>query len=225
MPLLISYAHFSIKVVTMPIERELKFSLLEDFPSFEELAEVFRTSGYTLSVQDALQQHDRYYDDEVETLKQRGLALRRRSVNGEVMATLKRQGEVAGALHERLELELPMTSGTWPGPVIRPVSTLTDPTKLRIQLELITERLNYAVVQDGVALARVSFDDVSASYPQSEQSVHFTEAEIEALGDTPSETLQGVADVIDRVVRLTPNPVNKVARAEALLSLGASFNE
>jgi len=208
----------------MPVERELKFSLLEDFPSFEELAEVFRTSGYTLSAQDTLQQHDRYYDDEVGTLKRRGLALRRRSVDGEVLATLKRQGEVAGALHERLELELPMTGGTWPGAVLRPVSTLTDPTSLRIQLELITERLNYTVAQDGVALARVSFDDVSANYPQSEQSVHFTEAEIEALGDTSSEMLQDIADLVDRVVRLTPNPVNKVARAEALLSLGASFH-
>ena len=209
----------------MPTERELKFSLLEDIPSFEELTEVFRTSGYTLSAQETLQQHDRYYDDAAGTLKGRGLALRRRSLNGETLATLKRQGEVTGALHERLEIELPMTGGDWPGQVIRPVSTLTDPAKLRIQLELITERLNYSVAKNGTALALLSFDDVSANYPQSEQSVHFTEAEVEALGDTTTEALQDIADLVDRVVRLTPNPVNKVARAEALLSLGASFND
>ena len=186
---------------------------------------MFRTSSYTLSAEDTLQQFDRYYDDEFKTLQRRGLALRRRSVNGKVLATLKRQGEVATALHERLELELPMTGGDWPGPVIRPVSTLTDPASLRIRLELITERLNYSVARDGVALALLSFDDVSANYPQSEQSVHFTEAEIEALGDTSADALQQIADLVDGVVRLTPNPVNKVARAEALLSLGASFHD
>ena len=209
----------------MPVERELKFSLQEDFPSFEELAEVFRASGYTLTSQGTLQQHDRYYDDEDRTLKRRGLALRRRSVEGKVLATLKRQGEVAGALHERLELELPFTGDRWPGPVIRPVSTLTDPANLRIMLELNTQRVGYSVAQNGAALALLTFDDVSASYPRSEQSVHFTEAEVEALGDTDAETLQGVADLVDGVVRLTPNAVNKLERAEALLSLGASFQD
>ena len=209
----------------MPVERELKFSLLEDFPSFEELAEVFRSSDYTLTPQDTVQQQDRYYDDKAGTLKQRGLALRRRSIDGKMLATLKRQGEVAGALHERLELELPMTGGDWPGPVIRPVSTLTDPANLRIQLELTTRRTNYSVLKEGTALALLSFDEVSASYPQGEQSVHFTEAEVEALGDTSADVLQQIADLVDRVVRLTPNPAHKVARAEVLLSLGASFNE
>ena len=209
----------------MPVERELKFSLLEDFPSPEELAPVFTAAGYKLSPAETVEQHDRYYDDAKRTLNGHGLALRKRKVNGRTLATLKRPGSVSGALHERDEIEVPFAGENWPSAVLRPVSTLIDPAALRSQIDLNTVRTNYQVSRAGQDLATLSFDAVSAEYPGGEQSVHFTEAELEALGETSADELQAIADLVDTVVRLTPNATDKLTRAEALLSLGATFQE
>lgn len=210
----------------MPVERELKFSLLEDqFPSFEELAPVFTAAGYSLSPAETVEQHDRYYDDAERTLNSYGLALRKRKVNGRTLATLKRSGSVSGALHEREEVEVPFVGNDWPGAVFRPLSTLVDPADLRSRLDLTTQRTNHRVARAGKDLATLSFDTVRAEYPGGAQSVHFTEAEIEALGETNADELQTIADLVDTVIRLTPNAVDKLARAEALLSLGATFQD
>lgn len=209
----------------MPVERELKFSLLEDFPDPEELAPVFAAAGYSLGAAETVEQHDRYYDDAARTLNGYGLALRKRKVNGRTLATLKRPGSVSGALHERDEIEVPFSGDDWPSAVFRPLSTLVDPADLRSQIDLTTVRTNFRIARGGHDLATLSFDTVSAEYPGGEQTVHFTEAEIEALGETNADELQKIADIVDTVVRLTPNAVDKLARAEALLSLGAAFQD
>ncbi len=209
----------------MPLERELKFSLLEAFPSPEELAPVFAAAGYNLSDAETVEQRDRYYDDAARTLNGYGLALRKRKVSGRTLATLKRPGSVSGALHERDEIEVPFNGEDWPSAVFRPVSTLVDPAALRSQVDLTTVRTNYRVARGGKNLATLSFDAVSAEYPGGAQSVHFSEAEIEALGDTSADELQKIAEIVDTVVRLTPNAGDKLTRAEALLSLGASFQD
>ncbi len=209
----------------MPVERELKFSLLEDFPSFEELAPVFAAAGYSLSPPETVEQHDRYYDDAERTLNGYGLALRKRKVDGRTLATLKRPGSVSGALHERDEIEVPFSGDDWPSVVFRPLSTLVDPAALRSQIDLSTVRTNFQVARGGRNLATLSFDTVSAEYPGGAQSVHFSEAELEAAEGTSAGELQAVADLVDTVVRLTPNAVDKLTRAEALLGLGAGFQD
>ena len=208
------------------LERELKFSLLDEtFPATDDLRAAFEQAGYHLVAEGEVAQQDRYYDDMSSSLKKRGLALRRRTVDGASVATLKRQGKVTGALHERDEIELPLKGGSWPGPIHRVVAALTDPADLRSRLDLSTRRLRYRVRKADSDLALLVFDEVEASYPLSDQSVHFTEAEIEAVGEAHANTLQVIADIVDRLVRLSPNTASKLERAEALLSLGASFQE
>lgn len=206
----------------MLTESILKFSLLEDsFPGFEELKLVFEAAGYALSQKDTCQQHDRYYDDAAKALKKRGLVLRRRTANAQTSVTLKRQNS-DGDGAEHTELETAIIGSAWPSAIGRRVSLVTDPAKLRSVLDINTHSVQYSVSKNGLEHALLSFDEVSAGYPLSEQSVHFNEAELEAVS-ADDETLQAIVDVLDSVVRLSPNTVDELERAEALLSLGAGF--
>ena len=206
----------------MPPEQTLKFSLLEDsFPSFADLKLAFEAAGYNLSKKDTRQQHDRYYDDVNRTLKRQGLILRRRTVNAQTLATLKRH-DADDDTAERAELEMSLTDGQWPSSISRRVSLVTDPANLRSVLDINTHRAQYRVEKDRLECALLSFDEVSAGYPLSEQSVHFNNAELEAVS-ADDETLKDIADLLDSIVRLSPNSVDGLERAEALLSLGAGF--
>ena len=75
----------------MPTERELKFSLVDDFPETEELTACFQKAGFELLTQPTQKQFDSYYDDATQSLRTAHLALRKRRVDGRILATLKGQ--------------------------------------------------------------------------------------------------------------------------------------
>lgn len=212
----------------MPTERELKFSLLDDYlPSRPEIEATLSSIGLTVVHSDTLRQRDRYYDDARRSLALAGVALRRRSVGGRRLATLKTRGEVDGAYHRREELELPLEGAAWPAEVaerVTDLSGLADLTTLETRVRLDADRLLYTLGRDGGReVATLCFDRVEASLPGSEQSVHFSEVEIEALGDTSRDELERIAGRVDRVVRLSASGVTKLERAEALLAFGAGL--
>jgi hypothetical protein len=64
---------------------------------------------------------------------------------------------------------------------------------------------------------------VRARTPGAERSAHFDEAEVEALGDARAAVLEGAAELVDEVVRLTPSPVTKLQRARRCWTLGAAL--
>lgn len=210
----------------MPTERELKFSLMDDtFPDRDSLRLALSAAGYDLSAARENQQRDRYYDDAVFSLKTAGYALRRRSVNNNIIVTLKSKGNVQGALHERNELEVPALTHAWPQEIYDAIKTITNPQALRGHIDISTRRVTYLLYQQNQELAELAFDAVTASYPKSDQSIHFNELELEAKHDATAEQLTAIADVLDGVIALTANPVTKLERAEVLLSLGASFQQ
>ena len=207
----------------MATERELKYSVTKAFPDSMVLQAVFEANDYDLSQAVYKSYKDRYYDDALGTLKQAGYALRRRRSAKLNLATLKTRGAVDGAQHEREELELPLEGRYWPEEIKRQLMSLCPLENLRTQLELATERTEYKVKQTGKPIAVIAFDEVRANYPKSEQSVQFSETEIEAVDDTSLETLEAIAELIDRFVPLSPNSSSKPERARALLSLGEGF--
>lgn len=205
-------------------EQTLKFSLLEDtFPGFTDLKLSFEAAGYGLRKGDTRQQHDRYYDDAKKALRGQGLILRRRTANAQTLVTLKRRHAEDDAA-ESTELEMSLTGGQWPAPISRRVSLVTDPANLRSVLDINTHRVQYRVQKGGLECALLNFDEVSAGYPQSEQSVHFNNAELTNV-QADIETLRDIADLLDSIVRLSSNSVDGLERAEALLSLGAGFQD
>jgi inorganic triphosphatase YgiF len=208
----------------VPIERELKFSLIDDFPETEELQSLFEKAGLELSTQPTLKQFDTYYDDTSQSLRKAGLALRRRKVDGRSLATLKGQASIKGSLHQREEIEEPMLGNAWPQVIFERLETVTDPWGLQEKLELSTIRKRYLIRQKQSDMAILSFDQVSAQYPKSKQSVRFEEIEIEAL-EASNDNLQSFAEILQALIQISPNTTNKLERAEVLLLLSSSFGE
>jgi inorganic triphosphatase YgiF len=207
----------------MPTELELKFSLIDDVPSTDELQAVFKQAGFELLSQGTQKHFDVYFDDAKESLRKAGIALRKRRAANKVFATFKAHATVSGELHEREEIEKEMFGSHWPDEIFQRVRGVTDPFHVTEKLELANLRTRYLVKRKGSKLAILSFDAVTANYPGSFDTTSFEEVEIEAVGATGEKDLRAIADTLDRLIKLTPNSVTKLERAEALLSLSRSF--
>jgi inorganic triphosphatase YgiF len=207
----------------MPTELELKFSLVDDVPSAEELQMVFKQAGFELVSQGTQKHFDVYFDDAKDSLQNAGMALRKRRVANKAFATLKAHANVSGELHEREEIEELMFGSSWPDEIFKRVRSVTDPFHVAERLELSNLRTRYLVKRKGIDAAILSFDAVTANYPGVFDTVSFEEVEVEAIGGASAKDLRGIADVLDSLIKLTPNSVNKLERAEALLSLSRSF--
>jgi inorganic triphosphatase YgiF len=207
----------------MPTERELKFSLIDDVPSGEELQTLFKQAGFEITSQGTQKHFDVYFDDPKENLRKAGIALRKRRANNKALATLKANAVVSGELHEREEIELEMLGSQWPDEIYKRIQKVTDPFHVIERLELSTLRTRYLIKRKGSDLAILSFDAVTANYPGIFDTTSFEEVEIEAIGTTSEKDLRDIADSLDRLIKLTPNSVNKLERAEALLNLSRSF--
>lgn len=214
----------------MPLERELKYSLLDPYvPDLTELRSALAEASlpgasWGAAAAPAEDLVDTYFDDDAGALRAAGWALRTRRSGASTVATLKAAGETDGAMHRREELELPLAADAgggvpWPDEVRARLAGVVDAADLRPRLELRSTRVRFHILKSGVEAAMLSFDSVEARVPGSERSALFDEVEVEAAGDTSDAELQSVGDAVDRLVRLTPSTVTKLERAEALLML------
>jgi len=211
----------------MSVERELKYSLIDDdFPVKYELEPLFTKAGYRL-VADGLKLHtDHYFDDARGRIQHAGWALRIRLSKNKKLACLKSQGDLSDGVHTRQEIEAEY-SGTlaeqnWPAVIQTKLLGLTfyDLTETLI---LDCQRTNYRVFKDFELLATLSFDLVKASTAQQERSVSFKELEIEAAQNTRQETLLKITDLVSQTVSINANSSHKLERALSLLSLSAAL--
>lgn len=204
----------------MATERELKFSTDgERKPTVRELTSLLRDGGYLATPEGERLQRDRYYDDAIGSVARAGFALRRRRIGDARSAALKGAGSVSGALHEREELELPLTGTGWPDAIARRLEGVVDPTALRSRVALETRRDRYRIDRNEAPVATLSFDEVEASRPEGSQRVRFSEVEIEAIDDADAAELERIAELLEPLVLLTPSSTTKLERAAALLDL------
>ena len=228
--LLLELSHFDLLAralhcaMNFQTERELKFSLMDDFLEEEALQVGLEAEGFSLGPQRVEVHRDVYFDTRRGHLMRAGLALRRRVIDGGApLATLKAAGAAQGALHTRDELELPFEGEAWPREVRMKVAEVAPLISLKPIVALTTERTRYLIGRSkhlgGEEVAELSFDSVEATQQGGEMSVHFTELEVEAL--RADADLERIAGVLGKLLALTPSGVNKLERALALLSLGA----
>lgn len=210
----------------MASEREYKFSLIDDrFPDAEEVRAALSQKGFEVQALGTRSQRDRYVDTPDGALRAQSWALRTRDTEGERLATLKAAGEVSEGLHQREELEEPMTGEAWPDPIRERLDSLEiDPSTLRPTVLVENQRTRYFVSRAGTELAEISFDEVEATRPEGETRVQFSELEIEAR-EGSEDDLRTIADALDRLLPLTPNSINKLERADTLLSLAESMSD
>ncbi|MBW6455341.1 MAG: CYTH domain-containing protein [Trueperaceae bacterium] len=213
-----------------PVERELKYSLVDAPPPPAVVVALGRQGPYAFAEAGTTVHRDRYYDGAAGQLRRAGWALRQRRTlapdagdGPTVVATLKGAGRVDGAMHEREEIEAAMEGRAWPLPIARLVAVHVSLRDLRPRLTLETERAAYRVTREGRPAALLAFDQVRVRIPGGERSAHFDEVEIEAIGGTTGPELQGIVDLLDALVRLTPSSASKLERAAALLELGTSL--
>lgn len=182
---------------------------------------VFAPLGCTLAASRRDYVKDRYFDDARASLNRAGVALRRRMRSGQMLATLKTRGHVAGAVHEREELELPLPERGWPEPIAERISMYTDISAVRPYTVLDSERTIFPVLDAaGAEVAELSFDLVTASFQHGSLKVEFLEVELEAAAGTGVERLEQLAEALGTIMKLAPSPFTKLERAQALL-LGA----
>jgi len=207
----------------MPLERELKFSVLDAYvPSLSEVRAALAETPFDVEAAPVQELHDRYFDDEAGSLRTAGLALRRRRLGAKAWAGLKAAGTTDAGLFERDELEVPLADADdvpWPDVVVQRLTGLVDVDALEPRVELETTRVAFRVLRDGVRVADLCFDAVAARAPGAERGAYFDEVEIEARAGTTRDDLERIAEAVDGLVKLTPNPVNKLERAAALLLL------
>jgi len=207
----------------MPLERELKFSVLDAYvPSLSEVRAALAATPFEVQAAPMQELHDRYFDDDGGSLRKAGLALRRRRLGAKAWAGLKAAGTTDAGLHERDELEIALADADdapWPDAVVKRLAGLVDLDALQPRVELDTTRVPFRVLRDGVQVAELGFDAVAARSSGTERSAFFDEIEIEARGQATRADLEQVAEAVDGLVKLTPNPVNKLERAAALLLL------
>lgn len=204
----------------MPTELELKFTIdAERTPSDDAVVGAFEATELRIEARGTLAHADRYYDDPRLSLSRAGVALRRRIGGGRIVATLKTRGRVAGGLHEREEVELPMEGRAWPDPIRDRVARITDPEALKGRFELETARRRFVVHGPDGELAELSIDRVEASRPTGGRSVTFAEVEVEDRGGGAA-ALERIAARLAGVVELHPSEETKLEKARRLL-LGA----
>lgn len=211
----------------MALEREHKFLVLGPFPTFEALHPAFSAYGVSLFPQASRDQHDLYYDLPGYVLKAAGTTLRVRRLAGETLATLKLPGEVRGSLHEREELELPVTGRVeggegWPGLICERLGELgyADLSDLKPFLELSTRRSRVMLHRKAQPVAELSFDEVTAQRPSTPYVVRFRELELEAHPDVPDAAFNEVARILQLRFPLEPHTQDKVTHALQLLGEG-----
>jgi inorganic triphosphatase YgiF len=200
-------------------ELEYKFTLEGDVPDIvapdgAALEALLRPAGFGMEARPLRLQHDRYFDSRTGALELAGLALRLRSFGETRLVTLKRKGRGQDGLHRREELELPFT-GDWPEGLREALRGL-DPGSLEPVADLFAERRRFVITREERALAELSFDAVRAVRPGGGASAFFREVELEAL-TADAETPAHLAGVLQGGLRLSPNAVNKLERARALL--------
>lgn len=200
------------------LERELKYSSPDDnIPIWTELEPIFKNYKLKPAKLDII--HDRYYDDATNSLEKAGYALRKRKINSKRLATLKSESVNTNNYFERRELELELKGSKWPDAIAKELEGICNISSLRNVIEFNTERVNYKIGQES-ELAIISFDKVTAKLANTDRKTSFFEIEIEALGSTKKEELFIIAQSLEKIISLSVNTSNKLARAKALLNLG-----
>lgn len=199
----------------MKLEREHKYSLdAAQLPDPWVLKHDLALAGFELLPEGKHEQRDRYLDTPNRRLKQAGLALRERRIGQTRRVTLKWAGKVEGALHQRQELELEASG--WPPEVLAALPEGVAVSDLVPQLELTTQRTRFFVTQQGMTLAELAFDEVSAQRPGHDVSVYFLEVELEALSAGADE-LARLSAALQELLPLAESSVSKLERAISLL--------
>ncbi|MGE0519279.1 MAG: CHAD domain-containing protein [Candidatus Binatia bacterium] len=211
----------AMRADAIPQEVEVKLAV-DSADTLGRIARLRRLGDYGLRPRGIQHLHTVYLDTAALSLARSGVALRVRRNGRRWEATAKWPGQVAGALHERPELTMPLRDA--PGmPFELPDGPLRD--RLRpfalgrpLQPILITEverrrlDLQPAAARSAIALAELALDTVQVLAPNAEPAADmYWEVEIEQRAGSRDDCVAAGRE-LQRQFGLPPSPDTKFAR-------------
>ncbi len=200
------------------MEIEAKFTV-PDRAIFERLLQVEELAGFALSPARLKQLYDQYLDTADARFLRDGFACRlRMDSDGGRLLTLKSLTPAQGPLHAREELELRLSPkaglavADWPaGNATALASQLSGGQPLELLFDLRQERYQRLAIPAGSQMPAVELSiDVTRLQALSRHELLGVEAELLPAGDLAS--LQAMADALQRVWGLRPEPLSKFER-------------
>jgi inorganic triphosphatase YgiF len=204
------------------MEIEAKFTV-PDRATFERLIQTERLAGFLLSPARLKQLHDHYLDTDDGAFLRGGFACRLRvDGDGGRLVTLKALTAAQGLLHARKELEvwLPpqddLDVSSWPdctATVLARQLSRGQPLELLFELRQERHQRLASAGEEQPPFAELSIDHVCLS-AATRSDLLGVEAELLPAGDIHG--LQAMADELQTMWGLTPEPVSKFERGLAL---------
>src|SRR5918998_1135193 len=180
------------------------------------------SSGLIVAPESTLEITDTYYDTDDWRFYRAGYALRVRSTDGEVEATMKSLTPAEGSLRRRREISEPLeddkpaTLKKAAGPVGGRSRALVGRREMRSLFTLETHRQRFALLLEGstdgnqedMRIGEISLD--TSEIPLGEEAIRLTRVEMEAtLGKAPNPDLHGFVDEMQYALELTPASSSK----------------
>ena len=177
------------------------------------------SSGLVVAPETTLEITDTYYDTADWRFYRAGYALRVRSTNGEVEATMKSLTPAEGSLRRRREISEPLeddkpaTLKQAEGPVGGRSSALVGGREIRPLFRLETSRKSFGLLLEdstdrNVRIGEISLD--ASQIPLGQDPTSMTRIEIEAeIGKAPTPDLQGFVEEMQSALELAPASTSK----------------
>jgi len=177
------------------------------------------SSGLVVAPETTLEITDTYYDTADWRFYRAGYALRVRSTNGEVEATMKSLTPAEGSLRRRREISEPLeddkpaTLKQTEGPVGGRSRALVGGREMRPLFRLETSRKGFGLLSEdstdrNVRIGEISLD--ASQIPLGQEPTSMTRIEIEAeIGKAPTPQLQGFVEEMQSALELAPASTSK----------------
>ena len=206
------------------VEAELKYTASDERPLLE-LEGAPALGPAHLGAPRMTRERDRYLDTADLRLSAMRWACRLRERDGRTIVSLKgpAQHEAGDLLHRRDELEGPagvdLDLLTWPpSPARDRLLTFTDGGELVERFRLEQERTERSVNVGELPVGVLSLDRVRVLYRDAEAGrMYVVELELDPAALTVGFDHRPLADALERVPGLSPDPLSKLERALALI--------
>lgn len=201
------------------MEIEAKYRITAPFDS-TRLARL-DLGPFTLAYEGEHQLSDQVIDTPDRRISGHGYALRLRQDGDKNLVTLKRSaGAVKGAVHSRLEIELPadpaaVKRGQLPAEIAEKVGGLLDGGRLQPLVTVENHRRIWNVQRDGQTIAELALDE--GEIRAGRRSETFRELELELKGEGNRRDLRTLTNRLTKALPLEPESRSKFARGLALL--------
>jgi inorganic triphosphatase YgiF len=207
------------------LEVEAKFTI-PDEKTFQQLLHTAELAGFSLGEGALVRLHDLYLDTMDGDIRAEGFACRLRREETHYLATVKGLGGVSGAVHRRVEHEVPLSEPLppwdWPSSTARDVVLpLLENEAITLLFEIEQSRHSRSLFQAERTVASLNLDRVCICPREPYRKADtYLELEVEMLPGGSEADLDSLVVALESEWGLTPQVRSKFQRGLALCGPG-----